>query len=293
MAKTVLENYDLIIAEKNSFANLNVYQPNIDSSQTLLSDLKSTSKVARWRLLFWCIATLATALGINFDLVLIEMAAIAARSRYGTLPWYVSVAKEFQYGDALTQINLEFKYAVEDDTKKVVALAAAKEGLGRVILKVATLTGSTPAPLGAPQLAAFTAYMQKKKPAGINLKIINDAPDELQLHLDVNYDPLVLSATGELLISPGTYPVEDAITLYLNSFSSTEGFDGKFELMRVTDYIQSALGQSSSVYITQALSRYGVNPFEEFSQHYYPNAGYMVIDPLTPLNTTITYTANV
>ena len=287
MAKTVLENYNLIIAEKNTFANLNVYQPNIDSAQTLLSDLKSTSKVARWRLLFWCIATLATALGINFDLVLIEMAAIAARSRYGTLPWYVAIAKEFQYGDALAQINLEFKYPVIDETKQVVKYAAAQEGNDIVNLKVA---GANRMPLLDPQAAALRAYIFKRKPAGINVNVINDLPDQLQLFVTVNYDPLLLTDEGESISTPGVFPARDAIEAYLNNLE----FDGKFELMTMIDYLQKAKDKGIvSAYVDGALARYGANPFVLFTQNYYPNAGYMVIDPSNPLSSTITYATNV
>ena len=288
MAKTITYYYDLMIAEKNSFTNLNGYQPNIDSSQTLLNDLKSTSKVARWRLMLWVVATCAFAIDVLLDLAILTMQAIAAKSRYGTLPWYVSVAKAFQYGDSLLQVNLEFVYPVIDTTKQIVEVAAAKEGSGIVNVKIARLLSGVLAPLSTPQLNAFKSYIALKKPAGISVHVINDDPDELRLYLSVNYDPLVLSATGELISTPGTFPVEDAVNAYLANLE----FDGKFELMRLIDTVQSASGVVSA-YVNDAKARYGTNPFVSFQQSYYPNAGYMIIEAATPLNTTITYTANV
>ena len=55
LARTILEIYDSIIAEKQNMASLNALQPSIDSSQDLLNDLTSSSKVAVWRL--WAFIT--------------------------------------------------------------------------------------------------------------------------------------------------------------------------------------------------------------------------------------------
>jgi hypothetical protein len=109
--------------------------------------------------------------------------------------------------------------------------------------------------------------------------------------LAVNYDPLLLTSTGELISTPGTYPVRDAVNAYLLNLE----FDSRFELMALIDYVQKATGVSNngSAYVVSASARYGTNPFVAFTQKYYPNAGYMVVDPLTPLSASINYTANV
>ena len=288
MARSIPYFYDIMIAEKNSMSNLSAYQPSIDSSQILLNDLKSTSKVSRWRLMLWVVATCAFAIDVLNDLAILTMQAIAAKSRYGTLPWYVSVAKAFQYGDSLTQVNLEFVYATIDATKQIVSVAAAKEGSGVVNVKIARTNAGVLAPLTTPQLNAFKGYMTLKKPAGITVQVINDDPDELRLYLAINYDPLLLASNGELISAPGTFPVEDAVNAYLKALE----FDGKFELMRLIDTVQAAQGVASA-YVTSATARYGANPFVGFAQSYYPNAGYMIIEAATPLSGTITYTANV
>lgn len=290
MARSPKYWYDIMIAEKNTFATLSVYQPNIDSSQTLLDDLKTTSKVAVWRLLLWCVATAMYSFDVVLDLYKLYLESIAAKSRYGTLPWYASVAKEFQYGYSLSLIDLEYKYATVDESAKIIKLSSAKDNEtdGSVNVKIATLSGTTPVPVGAPQLAAFTTYINQKKPAGIRVAVINEASDELRLYISANYDPLVLSSNGSLISDPAVFPLEDAAKAYLASLD----FDAKFELMNCVDYLQAATG-ITSVYITSASARYGINPFVVFDQHYYPRAGHMVIDPSTPLSTTVTYTADV
>ncbi|MBL7902957.1 MAG: hypothetical protein JNK73_13250 [Bacteroidia bacterium] len=288
MARSITYWYDVMAAEKATMSNLNAYQPNIDDSQTLLTDLKSTSRVARWRLIFWCIAVCAYAIDVVIDLAILAMESIAARSRYGTLPWWAQVCKEYQHGDSLVLINSEWRYATENEAAQIVKLSSAREITGRVNLKIAKLVGDVPTPLSAPEEAAFITYVQKKKPAGIYVTVINDDPDELRLFLFVNYDPLVLDSTGQLISSPGTYPAKEAVEAYLKNLD----FDGVFELMTLIDKVQAAVGVKTA-YVNTASARYGANPFVAFTQRYYSNAGHMVIDPGTPLTSSITYTPSV
>lgn len=263
-----------MIAEKNTYSNLNVYQPTIDDAQTLLTDIKSTSKVARWRLVFWVVATCAYAVDVVHDLAIITMEALAAKSRYGTLPWYVSVAKEFQYGDALVLIDNEWKYATVNDANKRVKLSAAQEGPGIVNLKIANIVSGVKQPLLTVEYNAFVAYINKKKPAGITINVINALADDLSLQLTVNYDPLVLTSTGELISTPGVFPVNDAINLYLESLD----FNGGFELMSLVDYVQQQKSKGVvSAYVTGASARYGANLFVPFTQRYFPNSGYLAL----------------
>lgn len=284
MARGVQYWLDIMLTEKAGMATLNKFQPAIDSSQTLLTDLKSTSKVARWRLIFWVVACCAHALDVVMDLAIAIMEALAAKSRYGTIAWYNQVARDFQYGDALVQVDLEWKYAVIDETKKIIKLANAQDGPGVVNLKIATIVGGVTQPVVVAEYNAFKAYIDKKKPAGITVNVINDAADDLRTALYINYDPLVMSATGELIATPGTFPVQDAYDEYLKSLE----FDGAFELMKLIDKIQAAAGVVSA-YVISAEARYGVNPYVAFTQRYYPNAGHLVIDGAS----TITYNPNV
>ncbi|MCE9539756.1 MAG: hypothetical protein K8R85_11130 [Bacteroidetes bacterium] len=280
--------YDIIIVEKDTMSNLNRYQPNADTSQQLLADITSTSKVARWRLWVWCVAACAMAFDVILDLFKIELAAIAQNSRYGSLPWYVVIAKEYQEGYNLVWQNNQYEYITTDVASQIISLAASDETTTHVILKVAQLVSGVATPLSVIQTAAFEAYITKKKPAGINVHIISDLPDELRLYVTVNYNPLMLTSTGESLLTPGTFPVEDAI----ESYNQNLPFNGTLELMSVVDKIQLASGVDTA-YVTNAEARYGSNPFVSFPEQYTANAGHLIIDSLNPLNTTITYVANV
>jgi hypothetical protein len=290
MARTVKYWYDVMIAEKNTMSNLSVYQPTVDSAQTLLTDLKSTSKVARWRLIFWCIAVCAWTLENVYDLFILTLEALAQRAKHGLLPWYPIHAKTFQYGDSLVFQGGEWVYPVIDETKQIVTRASAKDIPNKVVLKVAKSVADVNTKLSAPELAAFTLFINQTKPAGIQVDIISNDADELRLYLTVNYDPLVLDSTGQLISTPGVYPAEDASNEYIKTLN--DDFKGIFELMTLIDYLQTATGVASA-YVTNATSRYGVNPFVAFTERYEANAGHLIIDPSTPLSGTITYVPNV
>jgi len=274
MPRKITEYYDEMIAEKNTMSNLSVYQPNIDSSQTLLNDLTTSSKVDRWRLLFWCMAVCAWSIDAVAELRIAAMKLIAANSRYGTIPWYNVIAKEYQHGDALTQVNLEYVYNPVDFSHRVVQLASARAGTGLVVIKSAKIVTGVAQKLSDAEFTGFKGYMNKRKPAGIKLNFINEDPDDLKLELIVWYDPLVLKNTGESIADPGVFPVQNAIDDYLKFFQSDEGFNSGYELMRQIDFIQSAAGVASA-YVSAAYARYGVLPFTQFAYRYYPNAGYL------------------
>lgn len=270
MARSTQYWFDLIVAEKNANPNLAGYT--------------SDSKVSRTGGIFWCIAACAHAFDVVLDLFKLIIEALVLKSRYGTLPWYASVAKEFQYGDSLVLVDNKWVYDPVVPANQIVQLATAKEANGSVNVKIAKLTGSVPGPLSAPEEAAFITYMNKIKPAGPKVRVINEASDEARFYIDVNYDPLLLTATGELISAPGTYPVEDAVNEYLTNLE----FDGACELMKLQDQIQQATGVKSA-YISSASARYGVNPFVVFPQRYFSRAGHLVVDPTTPLSATVTY----
>lgn len=292
MAKDIAYFYDIIVAEKQTMSNLNGLQPSVDTSQKLLSDVTTKSRVARWRLWVWCVAVCIYAFYVLFDLFKIELEDIAQNSRFGQLPWYAEIAKEYQHGYNLVWINNSYQYSVVDEAAKIIKLSAADEiitGASAVVnLKVAKLISNTPTPLDATESAAFFAYIKKKKPGGIVVRVITDDGDDLQLFIKAGYDPLVISATGESLLLPGTFPVQDAINLFIKNLP----FNGSLELCDLIDSIQKIYGITSA-YVTNASARYGSNAFVPFLDRYKANAGFLVIFSGTPLNTSITYQANV
>lgn len=286
MARSITQIYDAMVLEKESMLSLNELQPSIDSSQTLLNDLTSASKVAVWRLLFFVTAVGIWSLEKLFDEHVIWIENRAKQLIVGTTKWYRTIALEFQYGDALELVNDVYQYPVINPLNKIVALASVNEVGGQVLVKVAKSNAGVPEKLSIPEFDAFVAYMKKRKFAGVSLVSISRDPDLFKVQYKIYYDPLVLNSSGELISTPGVKPAEVAITNYLKDLP----FDGKFLITDLTDKIQQAAGVLNPVYQTGSV-KYGANPYVVVGDYYNPNAGYMKIDPAFPLSGSITYIA--
>lgn len=290
MANSIKYWYDVMIAEKQSMSNLQNLQPNIDNSQNLLNDLNTTSRVGVWRLLIWVVATCAYAMEVVFDLFKKDLEEISKNSRFGTLPWYDSVSRNFQYGDTLIwddDIN-DYVYAVENSSLKIIQRVSAIDSAPTVILKVAKLSSNIPEPLTTPELDAFELYINQRKPAGIFVDVISIVADLLKMNINVRYDALIMTNDGQYINDMGYFPVEDAINAYISNLP----FDGVMELCHLVDAIQIVEGVKS-VYVNNAQAKSVTSAYSSFSERYQPLAGHLTIDPLFPLNTSINYVANV
>lgn len=89
-------------------------------------------------------------------------------------------------------------------------------------------------------------YIQKTKPAGVRIHLISAPADILQFNdgtlnnkgITIFYNPMLMKSSGELIATPGTYPVEIAINAYIDSII----YGGKFNQNKCIDAIQQALG---------------------------------------------------
>lgn len=285
MARTVTEIYNEMVAEKQTMTNLSALQPNIDSAQDFLTDLTTASQVGAWRVLFWTIAFGIWTVENLFDEHIEWINNRAQEIITGTLPWYARMALAFQYTDSLVFLEDKYQYAAIDPLNQVVKLAVANEVGGIVILKVAKLDGSNqPEELSVPELSALEAYIAKIKFAGVRVQTVSRPADLLKLYFKIYYNPLLLSSTGELLSSPGTFPVEDAINDYIKSLP----FNGMYSTTELTDKIQLALGVVNPVHQSSE-KKFGAFAYSALVDYYNPNAGYLKIDPATPLSVTTTY----
>lgn len=289
MARTILQIYDEMILEKENQIQLNALQPSMDSGQTLLNDLTSTSKVAVWRLIFFVVAVQVWTLEKLHDEHKAWINKRASELIVGTTAWYHSISLQFQYGDSLVYDTDQkvYKYAAITPANQIIKLVSVNEVGGQLLIKLAKLDGGNlPIPLASGELTAFQAYMSKMKFAGVKVASVSRVADLLTISYHIYYDPLVLSSTGELISSPGTFPVEDAINNYIKNLD----FDGVFSVTQLTDQIQASSGVVNPVF-ESAQAKFGVNPYVVINDYYKPNAGYLQIDPAIPLNTTIDYIA--
>lgn len=284
MARSIQEIYDALITEKETMTQLNALQPAMDTSQNLLSDLTSSSRVAVWRLLFFVVAVAVWSLEKLFDdhKAWIEQRALEIKP--GNKYWYHSKTMEFQIGDPLLFNNGVYAYGSLNPENKIIKRASVSEAGGDVLIKVATLDSDVPAPLTEMQLEAFVAYMESIKFAGVQVLYISRPADLLKIYFKIYYNPLLLTSSGELISDPGTFPVNDTINNYCFGLQ----FDGVFSFTELTDLLQQTIGVVNPVYQSSA-AKVGTNEYVSIGDYYNPFAGYLKIDDDFPLSDTITY----
>lgn len=276
-----------MVTEKQNMTSLNALQPSTDTATNLLNELSSSSKVAIWRLKFYVVAVAIWFHETNWDVYYKKLQDQANKLYVGTLPWYRDQCFYFQYGDSLSYIDNHYVYATIDPSKQIIKRASVNDVGGQVRIKVAKLSGTTPVALSAPELTAFSSYLNSVKIGGTNLSIVSRDADLLKIYYNIVYDPLLLTSSGELISSPGTYPVEDAINNYISNLP----FDGVLNITKLTDEIQNATGVIDPI-INNAEAKYGTLAYAPINNNYNADAGHMKIDPSYPLNTTLNYVLN-
>jgi len=273
MARTISEIYDSIITEKQTMTSLNDLQPNIDSSQDLLTDLTSSSKVAVWRL--WAFIT---AVAINvFEIIHDQhVAAIELRATQiptGTTIWYHEQSLLFQFGDVLSWNGIQYVYDPITPANRIVSLASVVDQGFQVRIKAAKLSGGLPVALSVAELSSFEGYWNQKRFAGTAMLVTSTAGDDIFTDYFIKYDALILAPDGSLLSNPLIFPVEDSIELYIRNLP----FDGVLSLMQMTDAVQSVSGVLD-VTLNDAQAKFGLIPYSSINKEYLPDAGYLVLD---------------
>lgn len=269
MARSITEIYDSIVAGVNSESDL----PNA-----------TTSMVGKWRLFAAIIATAIYVHEVLWDAFRVEVDTFAASIIPGTVRWYHEQSLKFQYGDFLEYIDRKFQYAAIDESKRIVKRVAVSEAGGQVRIKISKEVGGLPCPLSTDELTAFSTYINMVKFAGTNIAIINYAPDQLNLTLNVTYNALVLNPDGSLITEPGVFPVTDAINAYIKNIV----YGGIFNKTKLIDAIQSASGVIDPVLTLAEGKADNAAAFTTIVQNYTFVAGYAVINALT-----VNYIANV
>lgn len=285
MARTITAIYDELIAEKEQYTSLNAYTPvGSATASDLMTAFSTGSKVALWRLYLWLFAFGTYVLELIYDRHVTQIEEIVARTRVGTLSWYVAEAKKYQAGDTLTLDSAGFYvYDPVDESARLVSQAAASAASGIVYVKVAKDGSSDLEPLTTLELAQFQAYVDDIAPAGIIVQAQSFTADLLAYSLSVIHDGL--RAPGDIRTD-----VIAAVDAYIRALP----FDGTFYVQSLVDAVQVVPGVLSigviDITITPSLSaiwQYSVQP-DPARQSYRTLAGYMrVDDPATDVTLTL------
>lgn len=278
MARTIAEiQQDMITAKE---------------AETSLSGLTSTSVTAIWRVIFYICAVAIKVIEDLFDVIQADVEARRLEIPVGVLKWYASESLVYQFGDSLVFADGRLDYATIDTTKYVVDLSAADLVNGVIIVKAAKLTSGVAEKLSAGELTGFTQYWLEKRFAGESLSIISVDPDLLKASYRITRDAQILASDGSLLTDASSFPVEDAITDFLQTFQEVN-FAGTMQVMKLTDAIQTATGVLNAVATNIEGKADGAASYTDIlaiaGQVYTATAGYMKIDPAFPLSGSLTY----
>lgn len=276
MARSIQEIFDAIVAEKEAQGTLSGLLPANTSHADLLADITSNSKVAIWRLWAHVVAVACFVEESLWDAFKVELEAIAASAPAGTTRWYRDRILEFQFGDQLEYISNRYRYAVEDLTKRIVALCAVTErNDGLVLVKAAKLVNDVPTQLDAAEKTALEAYARLIKFAGVRLTVISEPADILRLVYDIHYDAQVPLATVQ-------NDVAEAIDNHIENLP----FDGILSITRLTDAIQAVSSVVDPFFISATGTEVGSTP-ESIVREYNSTAGYLTIND--PVSTTFNW----
>lgn len=212
------------------------YDPDWDETALAAYYDRNFSAVCVESCILYVVACCAALLEHMFDWFTEDVDNIVDNERYGRKGWYEKTAKAFQYRDG-TDFELDLDtglYTIEaEEADMIVKHASAESGNGfGVKLKVAKDSNGELAPLSADELAAFTTYINRLKPAGVPVTVVSRNPDRLALKLAVWYDPLVFSETT------AEQKVKETIAGYLKSIE----FNGEFVTMTMVDWLQAVPG---------------------------------------------------
>lgn len=280
MARTFAQIYNEIIAEKVNQSTLQDLAPNSESFDQLNSELSSGSRVGMWRLFALLITIAIWTHELLFDQHKLEIDEIIAKSPNGTPRWYQQQVFDWQFGDSLQYIDLKYQYTTIDQAKQIAKLCAVQDRAdGVLIIKVAKLDNANePIPLTTPEINALVGYIFKIRFAGTRYTVVSSDPDLMKVTGTVYYDPIFDPAVVQA-------NVEIAIDNYLKNLP----FDGTFKINSLIDSVQTVEGVKDFTADTIE-AKYGALSYAVVQRTYISNAGYLRVDGVFPLSSTITYT---
>jgi len=276
--RTIDEIFQELLLEKQTLSSLNGLLPDGITDENSLITALTNGKVPEWVLWLYNFAVATNITDISTSTAVIEIEDLIENQIVPTSRWYIKKALEFQYGDTLIidPTTYQVTYNPVTEANQIIGSCTTLEFSNKLVLKVRRIDTNI---LSAGELTAFVSYMNKVKSAGTQVEIQNFAPDQLTIYMTIQYD-------GNLDLATVTSDVEVAINDYIENIQ----FDSRFISNTLVDNLQALSGiVDPRLDSTSAKDTLGNDII--FTHEYLSTAGYMEIDPLFPLSTTITYQA--
>lgn len=278
MARTIREIADGMKADfvrsealRTAFGLTAGYDPDGDAAAQAAYYDQNFSAVSVETCILYVVAACAAFVENLFDWFTADVDERVNEDRYGRKGWYEKTALKFQMGYPLNEETGRYDTVVEEGNMALIVkhASACSNGFG-VKLKVAKGETGSLSPLEPSELTAFETYINRLKPAGVPVTVVNRSADLLALDMAVYYDPLVFTEASAL------QKVKDTVTAYLQSIE----FNGEFTVMTMVDRLQSVTG-IDIVEVKGVRAKhedYGYKDVEYYNGYpYVPESGYLVL----------------
>lgn len=241
------------------------------------------SAVSIENILLHTVAACAYSLEVLFEAYKEEVDERIAANIVPTVRWYHTQALAFQYGDnlAFDEKTQSFRYAAEDESKKIVKYCAVQDAGNTIQMLVSGRKDGLPAVIEGDEMTAFKAYMNSVKIAGVFINIQSLPADRVKISAKVYVNPMVIDSAGKR-ISDGSRPVEDAVNDYLAGVI----YGGTFNKTKLVDAIQAVEGVTDVELLGVQAKQDGGSYAEVAGNNYTAVSGSFISEDL---NTTITY----
>ncbi len=173
--KSSQQIYNEIITEKEKYPEL--------------KELNSTSKTAVWRLWCWIFAFFSKTMWELFENLKRWIINFYDKQQIGTLMWWDSEIRKFQYDSILEYIDGRFRYREIDEEKQIIKQVAIKGSYASLLFKVAkhdkenNLTALTEA-----EQTSLLGYINQIKLPGLICEVYSGHADKLILNYKVYYN---------------------------------------------------------------------------------------------------------
>lgn len=240
---------------------------NLDTTKSWDAQMSAVSVI---NILLFVVAVGLHTMEWMFDLFTQHVEERIAAAYPGSVSWLYNRALEFQDDDEANDYYAQHgRYESAVESKQIVKHVSVVEKFNMVTIKV---SGQNHEPLTAMQLAAFGAYMNNLKFAGVHLAISSIQSDDLSLTLRVWRNRLVMRAEDNAKI-------QEAVTLYLDSIK----YGGIFNKTKLIDALQVIPGVTDVIIEGCVFDAHDSNTTHTVldSQNYESIAGHITLNELT------------
>lgn len=230
------------------------------------------STVSIENILFGIFASAAYVLEVLFDNFTASVEQKIAAAIPATIAWYHTICLEYQHGDdmVLDEATQQYVYPEVDLSKRKVKYAAVRDKGSYVdILVSGEDAEGLPTALANDVIIPFESYLKARKPAGIQLYIHTYNPDDIQIGLKIQYDPLIVSPSGSLISDSSRYPVEEAIETYLRGID----YGGVFNKTKLMEAVQSANGVQDLELVSVSVKAFTDEEYQSVQGNNYESVG--------------------